>query len=187
MKTNKLAIITLFSTSIISVSTLADNTGTINFVGSVVNTPCNIEQSSLKQTVDFGQLSRKALESGKVAEADFEITFTGCDFTNFTTTKDSDGKDVINPVKSMELVFTGQNYADTEKTLLSTSAANSNNLGISIDGFTFGTAQDILPKIANLKGDNTLTFKALAKAVDVSKEVAEGKFSAISNFRITYQ
>ncbi|HEM6903809.1 TPA: type 1 fimbrial protein, partial [Providencia stuartii] len=30
-------------------------------------------------------------------------------------------------------------------------------------------------------------FKALAKAVDTTKDVAEGRFSAISNFRITYQ
>ncbi len=33
------------------------NTGVITFTGSVVNTPCNIAQSSLKQTVEFGQLS----------------------------------------------------------------------------------------------------------------------------------
>ncbi|EKT55332.1 fimbrial protein [Providencia burhodogranariea] len=183
MKLAKLAVATLFAVSVLPLSSMADNTGTINFVGSVVNTPCNIAQSSLKQTVDFGQLSRKALESGKAAETDFDIKFTGCDFTNFS--KDAQGNPVA--VKSMELVFTGQSYADKENTLLSTSTGNVNNLGVAIDGFEFGKAQDVLARVVNLKGDNTLTFKALAKAIDVSKDVAEGKFSAISNFRITYQ
>lgn len=72
MKLTKLAVATVFAASVVSFSAMADNTGTINFVGTVVNTPCNIEQSSLKQTVDFGQLSRKALESGKPAEAELE-------------------------------------------------------------------------------------------------------------------
>ncbi len=34
---------------------------------SLFNTPCNIAQSSLKQVIDFGQLSRRALENGRVA------------------------------------------------------------------------------------------------------------------------
>ncbi|MGJ3354998.1 fimbrial protein [Providencia sp. Je.9.19] len=183
MKLTKLAIATVFAASVVPLSSMADNSGTINFVGSVVNTPCNIEQSSLKQTVDFGQLSRKALESGKAAEADFDIKFTGCDFTNFG--KDESDQPVA--VKSMELVFTGQSYADDSNTLLATSTGNVNNLGIMIDGFEFGKTKDILSNITNQTGDNTLTFKALAKAVDASKDVSEGKFSAISNFRITYQ
>lgn len=183
MKLTKLAIATVFAASVVPFSSMADNTGTINFEGSVVNTPCNIEQSSLKQTVDFGQLSRKALESGKAAEVDFDIKFTGCDFTTFGT--DPEGNPT--PATAMDLVFTGQTYADEGNTLLATSAGNTNNLGIMIDGFEFGKPTNVLPRIANLKGDNTLTFKALAKAVDASKSVAEGKFSAISNFRITYQ
>ncbi|HBO23156.1 MAG TPA: type 1 fimbrial protein [Providencia sp.] len=183
MKLSKLAIATVFMASVAPLSSMANNSGTVTFTGSVVNTPCNIEQSSLKQSVDFGQLSRKALESGNAAEANFDIVFTGCDFNNFVT--DTEGKPV--PVKSMELVFTGQNYADKNNTLLATSAGNVNNLGIAIDGFEFGKAQDVLSRIANQTGDNTLTFKALAKAIDAAKGITEGKFSAISNFRITYQ
>lgn len=183
MNLSKLAIATVFVASVVPFSSMADNSGTINFVGTVVNTPCNIEQGSLKQTVDFGQLSRKALESGQAAEANFEIKFTGCDFNDFLA--DASGDSVA--VKSMELVFTGQNYADATNTLLATSTGNTNNLGIMIDGFEFAKAKDVLPSIVNKVGDNTLTFKALAKAVDVTKNVAEGKFSAISNFRITYQ
>lgn len=182
MKCSKLAIASAFFASVVSFNSMADNTGSVEFVGSVVNTPCNIEQSSLKQTVDFGQLSRKALEGGNVAEADFDIKFVGCDFNNFD--KDDENKPVA--VKSMQLVFTGQNYADDKNTLLTTSAGNTNNLGIAIDGFEFGKAKNVLPN-GNTQGDITLTFKALAKAVDASKDIVEGKFSAISNFRITYE
>lgn len=162
---------------------MSENAGTVDFTGTVVSSPCNIAQSSLKQTIDFGQLSRRALENGKIAEVDFEIKFTGCDFSDLS--KDPAGQPIA--VKSMELVFTGQRYADLANTLLSTSAGNTNNVGIGIDGFEFGTAKDILPLIINKKGDNILLFKALAKAVDSTKDVTEGKFNATSNFRITYQ
>ncbi|WP_254434346.1 hypothetical protein [Proteus mirabilis] len=46
------------------------------------------------------------------------------------------------PVKTMNMVFTGQNYADAGKTLLATSTGNT-ILGIAIDGFEFGTT-DVL-------------------------------------------
>lgn len=189
MKLSKLAMASVFAASVVSFGSMADNTGTITFTGSVVNTPCNIAQSSLKQTVEFGQLSRKGLESGNAAEATFDIEFTGCDFNNFSLGEPAEegGEPVAIPVKSMEMVFTGQSYADTENTLLATSTGNTNNLGIAIDGFTFGEAKDVLPMVVNKVGDNTFTFKALAKAVDASKAVTEGKFTAISNFRITYQ
>ncbi|MBP6123984.1 MULTISPECIES: fimbrial protein [Providencia] len=183
MTLTKAALLTTFLTSTISFTVMADNTGTVDFTGTVVSTPCNIAPSSLKQVIDFGQLSRRALENGRVAEVDFDIKFTGCDFTDFTT--DAAGKPVA--VKSMELVFTGQSYADLANTLLSTSAGNTNNVGVGIDGFEFGKAKDVLSRIINKKGDNVLTFKALAKAVDTTRSVAEGKFSATSNFRITYQ
>ncbi|EFB70830.1 Pap fimbrial major pilin protein precursor [Providencia rustigianii] len=183
MKLNTLALATIMAASVTSFGVMAENTGTINFIGTVVTSPCNIGQSSLKQTVDFGQLSRRGLENGRSAEVDFNIEFTGCDFSDFT--KDDAGTPAV--VKSMELVFTGQNYADATNTLLSTSPGNLNNVGIAIDGFEFGKAKDILSRIINKKGDNTLSFKALAKAIDTTKDVTEGKFSAITNFRITYQ
>ncbi|MEZ1371262.1 type 1 fimbrial protein, partial [Klebsiella pneumoniae] len=83
--------------------------------------------------------------------------------------KDASGNPV--PVKTMNMVFTGQNYADAGKTLLATSTGNTNNLGIAIDGFEFGKPTDVLSRIVNKIGDNTLTFKALAKVVDPSKDV----------------
>ncbi|WP_300004058.1 fimbrial protein [uncultured Cedecea sp.] len=183
MKFTKLAMATLFAASVVPFSSMAENTGVVNFKGTVVNSPCNIAQSSLNQTVDFGQLSRKALESGNSAEEKFNIEFTGCDFDNYFT--DGDGNAVA--VNTMELVFTGQNYADAANTMLATSTGNTNNLGIMIDGFEFGTAKDVLSRIENRVGDNTLTFTAVAKAVDANESVVEGTFSAISNFRITYQ
>ncbi|EMM5119759.1 fimbrial protein [Providencia stuartii] len=183
MKLVKFTQVVVVATSVASFNTTADNLGTVDFIGTVVSTPCNITQSSLKQTIDFGQLSRRALENGRVAEVDFNIEFTGCDFTDFD--KDAEGKPMA--VKTMELVFTGKSYADAASTLLSTSVGNTNNVGVGIEGFEFGKAKDVLSRIANKKGDNTLKFKAFAKAVDTTKDVVEGQFNATSNFRITYQ
>lgn len=185
MKLSKLAIASVFAASVVSFSSMAEqagNSGTINFTGSVVNTPCNIEQASLNQTVDFGQLSRSALENGATTEKNFDIKFTGCDFKNFGKTEEGEAV----AVKSMMLEFSALNYANDDHTLLQTSADNANNVGIGIDGYTFGVAKDVLPN-GNTDGDFVLSFTALAKAVDTAKPVAEGQFSAISNFRITYE
>lgn len=193
MKLTQLAIASVFAAAVPFASMAADapvtgsNTGVINFTGSVVNTPCNIKQESLKQDIDFGQLSRKALESGTQAEQDFNIEFTGCDFNNYSKTTDGEGQETPVAVKTMKIVFTGQNYAGDTNSFLATSRNNVNNLGISIDGFKFGQETDVLDKINNKVGDNTLTFTALAEAIDKTKAVGEGKFSAISNFRITYE
>ena len=182
MKFSKLALVTAIAASVVSFSTLAENTGTIKFIGTVVDSPCNITQKSLNQEVSFGTLSRRALEAGSSAEVNFDIELTNCNFKTY-------GGDKTTPdaIKTMELTFTGQNYADATNTLLATSTGNTNNLGIAIDGFKFGEAKDVLPRIVNKIGDNTLSFKALAKAIDASKDVPEGQFSAITNFRITYQ
>ncbi len=187
MKLTQLLITSIFISSVYSFNSIANNVGSIDFVGSVINTPCNIKQSSLKQTVDFGKLSRNALEKGKIVEANFDIKFTGCDF-NFLE-KSSEGKSTetkLTSIKTMELVFTGQNYVDAKRTLLSTSLGNTNNLGIGIEGFVFGSSKNVLPN-GYIQDDLTLTFKAIARAIDTTKKVSEGHFSAISNFRITYQ
>jgi type 1 fimbria pilin len=193
MKLTKLAVACVFAASVIPFSSMAENasnSGTVTFEGTVVETPCNITQESLKQTVDFGQLSRKALESGQPAEAKFDIKFTGCDLDGFA--EDSSGGNggggETRALKSMMMTFTGQNYVGTTgDQLLQTSAGNANNLGIAIDGFKFGEAKDVIGAMVNPIGDNVLNFTALAKAVDAKAPVGEGKFSAISNFRITYQ
>lgn len=189
MKLTQLVVASVFAASVMPLASMAadpetgSNTGTITFLGSVVNTPCNIQQESLEQKVEFGQLSRKALESGEQAEKDFQIKFTGCDFNNFSKTDTGEAA----AVKTMKIMFTGQNYAGDANAFLATSRNNANNLGISIDGFKFGEETDVLSKITNKVGDNTLTFTALAEAIDKSKAVGEGNFSAISNFRITYE
>lgn len=191
MKLTQLALACAFAASIAPVSSMAvnaSNNGTVTFQGTVVETPCNIEQDSLKQTVDFGQLSKKALESGQPAEATFDIKFTGCDLEGYGEASTGGGGGETRALKSMMMTFTGQNYVGTAgDQMLQTSAGNVNNLGIAIDGFKFGEAKDVMGSMINPIGDNVLNFTALAKRVDAKSPVGEGKFEAISNFRITYQ
>lgn len=73
MKLVKFTQVVVVATSVASFNTTADNLGTVDFIGTVVSTPCNIAQSSLKQTIDFGQLSRRALENGRVAEVKYLV------------------------------------------------------------------------------------------------------------------
>lgn len=183
MKLTKLAMASVFAASVVSFSSMADNTGSVEFVGTVVNSPCNIENNALKPVADFGQLSNKSLEAGNVAETKFRLEFTGCDFDNWDVTEAGDPV----AVSTMNLTFTGTRYVGENNSMLATSLDNNNNLGVRIDGFQFGTAQDVLPRIVNKVGDNTLEFTALAQRVNADQPVSLGKFSAISNFRITYQ
>ncbi|MBC5791456.1 fimbrial protein [Providencia sp. JUb39] len=192
MKLTKLALACVFAASVVPVSSLAvnaSNNGTVTFTGTVVETPCNIQQESLKQTVDFGQLSKKALESGQPAEANFDIKFTGCDLEGYGEASTGGGSGgQTRALKSMMMTFTGQNYVGTAgDQMLQTTAGNVNNVGIAIDGFKFGEAKDVIASMINPIGDNVLNFTALAKRVDAKSPVGEGKFEAISNFRITYQ
>lgn len=190
MKLTQLALACVFAASVVPVSSLAvnaSNNGIVTFQGTVVETPCNIEQESLKQTVDFGQLSKKSLESGQPAEAKFDLKFTGCDLEGYGEAPGNGGGET-RALKSMMMTFTGQNYVGTAgDQMLQTSTGNVNNLGIAIEGFKFGEAKDVIGSMINPIGDNVLNFTALAKAVDKTKPVGEGKFEAISNFRITYQ
>ncbi|HCH51816.1 MAG TPA: type 1 fimbrial protein [Proteus sp.] len=184
MTFNKLSIVgAAVALSLASFGSMAENNGVINFVGSVVDSPCNIADESLNQTVKFGEISRVFLEQGNEREKAFTIKLEQCNFDKFK--KDDQGAWL--PVKTMKIQFDGRSYADTTNTLLATDRAKENNVGIAIDTYKFGEAADILSKIRNKQGTNVLEFTALAKAVDVTKDVKEGEFSAIADFRISYE
>ncbi|MEQ4924173.1 fimbrial protein [Proteus hauseri] len=184
MTFNKLSIVgAAVALSLASFGSMAENNGVINFVGSVVDSPCNIADESLNQTVKFGEISRVFLEQGNEREKTFTIKLEQCNFDKFK--KDDQGAWL--PVKTMKIQFDGRSYADATNTLLATDRTKANNVGIAIDTYKFGEAADILSKIRNKQGTNVLEFTALAKAVDVSKEVKEGEFAAIADFRISYE
>lgn len=190
MKLSKLAMATVFAVSAASSFTaMAENanTGKVTFTGSVVNTPCNIEAEDLNQEVKFGQLSKTALKNGVKSEKDFSINLVDCDFNSFTS--GTTGGATPKKLTGMNIVFTSANggYVGASNAMIPTSPeSNSNNLGISIDGITFGQSSELpMPDLNATK--HALNFTALAQAIEAGKDVTEGDFKATANFRITYE
>ncbi|EJH1485244.1 type 1 fimbrial protein [Escherichia coli] len=146
--------------------------GVINFKGSVINAPCGIAsgQDGANVEVDFAQVSKSHLENGGVEQKDFSIKLTKCDVASLQ--------------KGVVVTFSG-NTVNGTTTELATSG--STGTAIVLNGYgkdiTLGTATD---HIKLVKGDNTLRFSSMLKQA-TGKAVAEGDFSAVANFNLTYE
>jgi type 1 fimbria pilin len=147
----------------------AGNNGQVTFSGEVVDAPCNLApaQDGTDIKVPFGQLSMSQLNAGLTTPESFQIHLENCDLTGKTAT----------------IMFTSPNQI-SGKNLLGPHGT-STGLGIGISGITFGTAAP-LPGLKE-KGDNTLTYTAVAQRADAGTDVAPGTFEAITNFQISYQ
>ncbi|HAH6328536.1 TPA: type 1 fimbrial protein [Escherichia coli] len=159
--------------------------GEVSFKGTVVNAPCGIETQSAKQEIDFGQISKSFLqEGGETQPKDLNIKLVNCDITNF---KQSQGG-ATNNKGTVSLTFSGvpagnsndmlQTVGDTNTAIVVT---DSNGKRVKFDGVTETGASNLID------GDNTIHFTAFVKKDDGNGLVKEGAFSAVANFKLTYQ
>lgn len=145
--------------------------GVVNFKGTVIDAPCGIDPESADQTVDFGQISKAQLAGGGISiQKNVDIKLVQCDPATLT--------------KGVAVTFTG-NTVGGQATELATSGAT--NTAIVLNGYgsdvTYGTPTDFV-KLGN--GDNTLRFSSWVKQA-AGKTVAEGDFTAIANFNLSYE
>ncbi|HAX4850916.1 fimbrial protein [Escherichia coli] len=147
--------------------------GVVNFKGTVIDAPCGIDSDSVDQTVDFGKVTKSHLANGGISQKNFSILLTHC----YPSTLN----------KGVAVTFTGStvNGAPTEL-----ATAGPTNTAIVINGhggdITFGTATDFIQLPS---GDNTsfpLNFEAMLKQA-TGKAVAEGDFTAVANFSLSYE
>ncbi|ECC9759578.1 type 1 fimbrial protein [Salmonella enterica subsp. salamae] len=145
--------------------------GVVNFKGTVIDAPCSIAPESAEQTIDFGQISKAQLANGGTSiQKNVDIKLTQCDPAALT--------------KGVAVTFTGNTATGQASELATTGATNT---AIVLNGYgsdiTFGTASDHVKLGA---GDNTLRFTSWVKQA-TGKTVAEGDFTAIANFNLSYE
>ncbi|EAA0562653.1 type 1 fimbrial protein [Salmonella enterica subsp. enterica serovar Lexington] len=153
------------------VNAASQGQGVVNFKGTVIDAPCGIAPESADQSVDFGQISKSHLAAGGISvQKNLDIKLVNCDVTGLT--------------KGVQLTFSGNTVNGTATEL---ATAGTTNTAIVINGYgndvTFGTATD---HVRLVEGDNTLRFLSWAKQA-TGKAVAEGDFTAIANFNLTYE
>ncbi len=149
--------------------------GTVEFIGSIIDAPCSINPKSAKQTVDMGQVSNATLgvyEKGPMQQ--FDILLEGCEITT---------------AKSVEVKFTGDSD-DSAKGSLALQG-NAKGAAIELKNISSGEVIEIgkATKFDDLfDGSNTLKFGAtLVKTAKDRKDIVPGDFDAIANFVLTYK
>lgn len=147
--------------------------GVVNFSGSVITAPCNIEADTATQDIDLGQVSASVLDADQTSTPQLvELNLTGCDNTTMTEALITfNGTTVAGDSTGTELVATNPSVA--------VKMQDPNGLPV-----VFGTAVAPLPLAS---GTNTYQFNAaLVKATGIVN-VTEGEFTAVTNFAIAYQ
>ncbi|EGM1627548.1 fimbrial protein [Salmonella enterica] len=146
--------------------------GTFNFTGAVINSPCNISHKSAWQQVDFGAIPRHILDNGgKSKQKELNITLTGCS---------------AEVMKEIAITFSGKTSYDHTNEI---ATSGNTNTAIQISQAN-GKMVNVNEKIymQPLKnGDNTLHFSTWVKKKSGSDEIFAGDFSAIVDFSVIYQ
>lgn len=174
MKKTSIALAAIASFGISSSVIAASGQGTVNFQGSVVETPCGIAPESADQTIDFGQLSKAHLESGGVSiKKDVDIKLVNC-------TLDTNGT----KNNTVAVTFDGSTVGGNLKEL-GTAGATGTAIVMSAQSGDIEFGKATAPQ-AFSADNNTLRYSAWVKKA-TGATLQEGSFTAVSNFTMTYQ
>ena len=151
--------------------------GKVNFKGTVINAACGIDPDSVEQTIDFGQLSMSHLNAGNTSDpVSFNIKLVNCDTAQAT---------------GVQIAFAGATTADTEQ--LGTTGVTNTAIKVSNQDGSLVAFDGTENKVQTLiDGNNTLHFSSWVEAATDGatpaqpKMVAEGQFTAVANFNLTY-
>ncbi|MBH3072927.1 type 1 fimbrial protein [Serratia marcescens] len=157
-------------------SAVAAENKEIDFFGSVVSRPCNIDPQSLHQTVEMDTVLIKTLyRYGHTNPVSFSIRLTDCKTAVF---------------KSVTATFTGTEDAELPGKLAINNGANGAAIAL-FDGagkaIDLGTPADA---VTLQDGPNALRFSAYVQARPSAikdKTLTEGAFSSVANFVLAYQ
>lgn len=153
----------------------SQGSGTVNFVGAIVDAPCSITPESVDQTVDMGQIANATLDTyGESAPQKFAIKLEGCAFET---------------AKSVDVTFTGAADNTAKDQLQLQGSAK----GAAIEMINMKSGEKIvLGKASNfdglIDGSNTLNLSAkLVKTSADENDIVPGNFTATTNFVLAYK
>ncbi|HBU6133634.1 fimbrial protein [Enterobacter bugandensis] len=169
MKSTVLAVSLASILTSFGVSAAGQGAGVVNFHGYVIDAPCSIAPESKDQTIEFGDITKSFLQNGGKSEQKLTIKLINCD--------------AATAAKGVQVNFGGAVVGGTSTELLT---AGTTNTAIKLNGYgedvVFGTPTKAV-MVAD--GDTFLEYTAsLVKASGAT--VAEGEFTAVSNFTMTY-
>lgn len=148
--------------------------GTINFIGNITDTACQVTAANASQDVTLGTVASSAFtNAGDTAAATkFTIKVSSCPDT----------------VTSASVRFDGEPSAANNQILALTSGQTATNVGIGLyesDSTTLiGLQNDSAPQTL-VQGDNNLTY--VAKYYATATGVTAGTANASTTFTITYK
>ncbi|WNN45248.1 fimbrial protein [Winslowiella toletana] len=147
----------------------------IDFSGSVVATPCNIDPASQAQKVNIGSVVDKIIyRDGHTAQIPFEIKLTGCS-TNVRQSVNVTFTGTEDPVLPGKLII---NKGDNGVALALFDENNAAlNLGTATAPIGLQTGETILSFSANVIGHPDAIR---------DKTVTAGAFSSVANFELSY-
>jgi major type 1 subunit fimbrin (pilin) len=153
--------------------------GVVNFAGTIVNTPCVIDNDDASQTVNLGQYRQDGFDGKDSVSSPvgFDIKLTGCATETF---------------KNASLTFDGNTILDEEKILAPVASQSGQTIatgvGIQIlqnNKLVTVNGSKATDAIKLNEGDSTLRFQA--QYIALANEVTAGSANASANFTITYQ
>lgn len=184
MNLRKLAIATLLITSASSTVAFADvvvektrldnNSGVLSFKGNIVKSPCNLDDSSKKVQINFGEISDTSLKNSEGKQKDFQIKLVNCDVSSLTSGSNN----------NIKITFSSK-QASTDNSYINTS--DDSNVGIYISDFKFNQPMSIQSQLSDAGTENELNFTAALKKIDHTQPVKTGKFAANAKFKISYE
>ncbi|HDR2836373.1 TPA: fimbrial protein [Enterobacter mori] len=169
MKSTVLAVSLASILTSFGVSAAGQGAGQLNFHGYVIDAPCSIHPDSKNQTYEFGDVTKSFLANGGKSEKKVTIKLINCDASTAS--------------KGVQVNFGGAVVGGTPTELLT---AGTTNTAIKLNGYgedvVFGTPT----KAVMVKdGDTFLEYTAsLVQATGAT--VAEGEFTAVTNFTMMY-
>ncbi|MGG5825548.1 MULTISPECIES: fimbrial protein [Aeromonas] len=153
----------------------AQGSGTVNFVGAIVDAPCSITPESVDQTVQMGSISNATLDTyGESASQQFNIKLAGC---------------ALETAKSVDVTFNGAADNTAKDQLQLQGPAK----GAAIEMMNVNSGEKIvLGKASNFDGlvDGSNTLKLSAKLVKTAADkddIVPGNFTATTNFVLAYK
>ncbi|AYV13681.1 fimbrial protein [Shewanella algae] len=150
--------------------------GQVEFVGTIIDSPCSITPDTADQTVDMGMVSSAVLLEDGTQVVPFNIELLGC---------------TAEAATSVSVKFTGTSAEGDDKSLAIQGAAS----GAAIELTDTATGDAIVLGIDTAAstlyaGDNTLQFGAQlikTSAVNDADDIVPGEFTATANFELSYQ
>ncbi len=154
--------------------------GTIEFTGTIIDTPCSIAADSINQTIPLGAISSAALKNGGTSTPiDFNIRLEQCDFTGDNAKNKVTTTFTGIPITGTDLLAINSNTASGAGVAISTFNGEKIKLGVPTTAVTLIGSDPVLQFQAYLQGQSA-SEKAPAP------DIIPGKFSAIANFRLDY-